>query len=120
MALGWRIAQVRVGLVPVCTIVGKAESSPRGIKGIADVVWAPAEVGTITQIARRAAFTAAEWLVFMAGCKGGILEKNLSPGTSSVGLRMSGERPGSDKGMGLASGAWRTMPIRDKIPNRAA
>ena len=37
MTLGWTMAQVRVGFVPVCTAVGKADKTPTGVSGIADV-----------------------------------------------------------------------------------
>jgi hypothetical protein len=70
---------VRVGLVPVWTTVGKADNEPIGIDGL--VAWARARFGTRVPSAIRAADTATSWLVFMAGCKGGCLEKPFRPGS---------------------------------------
>ena len=39
ITLGYTKAQVRVVFVPVCTAVGKADKTPTGVSGIADV-WA--------------------------------------------------------------------------------
>ena len=53
---------VSVGLVPVCTTVGKAVSDPTGIAGM---VWARAVRVASTPTARMAAAAAVRWLVFM-------------------------------------------------------
>ena len=64
--------QVRVGLTPVCTTVGEADITPDGADGMVDVLWARARDGTSVPTTMKAADTAANWLVFMAGCKGEI------------------------------------------------
>jgi len=63
------MVQVSVGLVPVCTTVGTAVSVPTGTDG---EEVARDLAGIRAQMVVRAAETAARWLVFMAGCKGGM------------------------------------------------
>ena len=102
--------QVSVGFVPVCTIVGKAEIQPEGNAGNISSVFVPPGlvfllllvpavlplvlflrfasqgVDAIVHIVMTAADVAAHWLIFMAGCKGGVLGKTLPSGTSKAGL----------------------------------
>ncbi len=82
MLEGYRMFQVSMGLVPVCTMVGKADNVPSGVAGIFEGAGAAAaeRFDMSVLMAMKAAVTAANWLVFMAGCKGEMSGNTFHPG----------------------------------------
>ena len=87
--LGYRMFHVSVGLVPVWTIVGYADSNPTGMAGIvAGVGFAAWERGdTKVPNAMADANTAVKWLVCTAGCMDEIWHKTTWDGSLCDGGR---------------------------------
>jgi len=74
-------------------------------------------VDAIVHIVMTAADVAAHWLIFMAGCKGGVLEKTFRLDSQERDISWETGGPVRARAPNRFRGL---MPIRDRIPIRAA